>query len=561
MLEIRSSQLGANSFKQPTVILADNMENPPPTGFSWPFTVTEQPQVLTAQVVDGAEGGWEAFLQVSPDNGETFGDVVIHSKPVKLSADNTLLTVPFAGRFRLRTEFEHVTYVVYTLTMTHEPVLPMVDLTTQGAQGNTGGTGPTGPTGPGGEGSLGPTGPTGATGVTGDVGPTGPTGASGGSPCDLSSPLIFEFANLASFNPNSNVVMGFDLSEPGVVKQRVNDVATLGDGVTVSYVPQSNVIYNPVTDFIYFVANKYVPPAIGVWDHWQPVFVEWNPYTLLIEREVDLGSPDESWLQVDCTDYRAWFLADDGLTHVYSLTTLTEIWTATSGDPFNTDYTANLAIISGASNQVLLQDTSTFNMHVLNILGNAPNFRVNFDYLLNTDWSLSPVIDEQGGIRRSWFAPNNTLFLPFSGFGAGYWGVIFDANNGTYDLLYDSTGTYLNSTDPWYDPLTGYLMSHIGSGAVELSPDGTPTGAFAAGGNYDTGAPLGGTWFMWSTEFNGGSEFIQGTPSNTPIYDYETISYTSPGGTIWDTSFWKPTMVPRRRAGCPDAIAALTPVD
>lgn len=146
-IDLKSTSLGKNGFEQPRVVLAPGMEVVPPTGFSWPFDVTQQPMVVTAAAVDEEEG-WEAALQISPNNGATWTDVVIHTKPVILSATNTLLTVPIAGKYRLRTDTENTTYVVYTLTMTHDPVLPMVDLQIQGAQGNTG---PTGPAGSGGE--------------------------------------------------------------------------------------------------------------------------------------------------------------------------------------------------------------------------------------------------------------------------------------------------------------------------------------------------------------------------------------------------------------------------
>lgn len=144
MLDLKASQQGTNSFSQPKVIYGPGLnpvDPPPPAGFSHPFKVDQQPVLVVADTT--GEEGWEAQLQISPDNGETFTDMIIHDRDVVLNASNTSLLVPVAGTYRLRSTAA-TTFSVYTSTLTHEPMMPMVNLAKPGPTGATGAVGATG---------------------------------------------------------------------------------------------------------------------------------------------------------------------------------------------------------------------------------------------------------------------------------------------------------------------------------------------------------------------------------------------------------------------------------
>jgi hypothetical protein len=138
------------------------MTAPPPTGYSWPFDVGADPKIVLAGVTEGEAEDWQAAVQVSPDGGDTYTDLIIHARPVVLDADTTLIRIPVCGKYRLRTDTTLVTYVIYPIMMTHEPDTPFVNLNRPG---------PTGPTGAGVTGATGPTGGTGGGGITGATGP------------------------------------------------------------------------------------------------------------------------------------------------------------------------------------------------------------------------------------------------------------------------------------------------------------------------------------------------------------------------------------------------------
>lgn len=155
----RIASSGANLTK---VILQPGMETPPETGYSLPFDVGADPRIIIASPFEDEETNWLATVQVSPDGGETYTDLIIHGHPVVLDMNTTMVKVPVTGRYRLRTTAAMTVFAVYSMMLTHEPELPMVNLNVPG---------PTGPTG------VGITGPTGVTGPTGI--PGGPTGATG----------------------------------------------------------------------------------------------------------------------------------------------------------------------------------------------------------------------------------------------------------------------------------------------------------------------------------------------------------------------------------------------
>lgn len=130
------------------------------------FNITEQPVLLIGQ---GIPAGQVVQVQISPTNGRTWQDLIIHTQPVQLRADNTVQLLRAAGTYRLVCTFvPQPTVVGYPFTMTHDPQIPTVPAIA-GATGSRGPTGPTGPTG-----RTGPTGPTGASSTV--AGPTGPAG-------------------------------------------------------------------------------------------------------------------------------------------------------------------------------------------------------------------------------------------------------------------------------------------------------------------------------------------------------------------------------------------------
>jgi len=168
-LNLGASQQGTNSFTQPKVVFGEGLDPngpQPELGFSWPFTVDQQPVMVVA--LPNLNNDLEAYIQISPDAGTLFTDLWIHDRQVLLDNTNTSVLLTVAGTYRVRVVQSGRaarTVAVYTSTLTHEPNMPMVNLAIPGP------TGPTGPPQPG------PTGPTGATGPTGSPGgPTGPTG-------------------------------------------------------------------------------------------------------------------------------------------------------------------------------------------------------------------------------------------------------------------------------------------------------------------------------------------------------------------------------------------------
>ncbi len=130
--------------------------------YSHPFRIADQPVILVAANIPDSG---EIQVQVSPDNGTTWQDWILHEKPVHLTNDNTLLLIKIAGTYRLYTTASPQPKVTgQPFTMTHEPILPLTPPPDPGV-------GPSGPSGP--SGNTGATGPTGPTGATGGEGPTG----------------------------------------------------------------------------------------------------------------------------------------------------------------------------------------------------------------------------------------------------------------------------------------------------------------------------------------------------------------------------------------------------
>lgn len=164
MLDRISSNKGKNGPEQPRLILAPGSDAPPAPGYSWSFTVTNDPMIVLATPNQDESAGWEAVLQASPDGGLTYTDVILFGHPARLNAATTMISVSVAGTYRLRTACQQTVFCVYAYMMTHNPMIPMVNLARPGPTGATGPTGPTGATAA--PGVTGATGPTGATGTT-----------------------------------------------------------------------------------------------------------------------------------------------------------------------------------------------------------------------------------------------------------------------------------------------------------------------------------------------------------------------------------------------------------
>lgn len=171
MLNRATSNQGPRGSQNPRVIRQAGEA----VGPSLPFDVGSDPMVVLAMINPSEPEGWTASVQISPDNGESWLDLIIHSHPVMLSGTNSLLKIPVSGKYRLQCSSVLTTFVVYPILMTHEPDAPWVNFAIPG---------PTGPTG------FGPTGPTGVIGPTGPSGtPGGPTGATG--PAMMLTPYDF----------------------------------------------------------------------------------------------------------------------------------------------------------------------------------------------------------------------------------------------------------------------------------------------------------------------------------------------------------------------------------
>lgn len=193
MQELRATQRGKTGPTQPRVILAPGMNNPPLSGFTYPFEVGSQPMVVSATPGETEDPAWIANLQISSDGGTTWVDVNIHGQAAELSADNALLVVPVSGWWRLRTEAEDTEFAIYAFTMTHEPLLPLVpEVVISGPAGATGSTGP-----------------------TGDTGPTGATGTGGGGGTLYLLQQDFDNVPDTSWNTGDYVVAVGDLTQNG----------------------------------------------------------------------------------------------------------------------------------------------------------------------------------------------------------------------------------------------------------------------------------------------------------------------------------------------------------
>lgn len=175
--------------QNPDRVLASSLDIAPAAPVhSNKFQAVEQPIVVVAAPESDADPTWIGMVQISPDNGTTFADLVIQGQPVVLTAANTMLTISVCGVFRVSCDSARVNFSTYPFSMTHEPMAPMVkyssvvDSGPQGSQGFQGTPGAQGPQGfQGRQGFQGVTGagaqgPQGAAGTQGAQGSQGPQG-------------------------------------------------------------------------------------------------------------------------------------------------------------------------------------------------------------------------------------------------------------------------------------------------------------------------------------------------------------------------------------------------
>src|SRR6266481_1378041 len=83
----------------PDRVLLSSINTPPV--YSNPFQAVEEPVVLVASPENDAAPGWIGTVQISPDGGVTFTDLILQTQPVIVSALNSMLTISIAGVFRV----------------------------------------------------------------------------------------------------------------------------------------------------------------------------------------------------------------------------------------------------------------------------------------------------------------------------------------------------------------------------------------------------------------------------------------------------------------------------
>lgn len=360
---------------------------------------------------------------------------------------------------------------------------------------------------------------------------------------EVAPSLIFQFP--------SNNVLQFLTDNRNVAEQRVVISAILGNATTVlyggGYSGDGNGcgVYNAVDDKIYFLSRKYDTVVAGVIQTttWKNMLVQWDPRTQLITNEMELpagwcvqngrngagvtlcpANPLVATL-VDVTDHVAWlFNATDNTIKGFELSGFTEIFTSTPGDGGLTDnYFTGLGLISTQSMQLALLNNATSDFELIQITGPLTSNYTSVRTLLAA--ADNPNISEDCNLRRFWLPSSNLLGL--YGIASGAIAVIVDVASNAKFFVHSGTHSVSRT---WWDTLTNRFYGNDGPGGVlEITSYGQITGLYGSTGDWDTGVPLGGTVFMWSLTFDGGSEFLQGDTANAniPFANYETSSWNA----------------------------------
>lgn len=368
----------------------------------------------------------------------------------------------------------------------------------------------------------------------------------------------------------SDIILSYDLSQPGVAKDRILEVGTLGNGTTIKYSGgvagnngDGNGIYNPHDDKIYFLARKSTDSGVT---YPNSFLIQFDPRTLTISHEMalpagwDAGTTSQNPLPpgagddcaiVDIADERVCILnLGTGVTKFFSLVSFNEQFDSSLAGTYATDYFTGNATVLGRNNQVLLQDAVAGDFFLIS--QTSPTTVVQTALLITWASGNVPALASTVDIRRS-HLPNKNLFIGTYDFspGGGIFAVVIDLTNYQLRYVVDQAAIGYLISHPWWDCMTERILAENGPGGIlEITKAGDIVGLHASDGNWNSGThvPTGNRVFIWSSVFDGGGEFLIGSPSpDTPVALYEmTDAFVSPSGLIWNVARFNYVVAPRR---------------